>query len=99
MFQTTKTPILGMIQNMSLFVCPHCQQGTHIFGSGEGHGLGVQRSCEKYEIEFLGDVPLHEKICEDADRGKPTIVSEPESDRARAYESIMEKIGGKIGLF
>lgn len=89
-----------MIQNMSLFTCPHCQQSTHIFGSGDSHrGLGVERSCAKFGIEFLGDVPLHERICDDADRGMPTVVSEPDSSRAQAFMGIMERVGRKVELF
>lgn len=88
-----------MVQNMSLFTCPNCNHSTHIFGSGDGRGLGVERSCQKYGIEFLGDVPLHERICDDADRGMPTVVSEPDSDRAKSYSNIAERIGTKIDLF
>ena len=95
MFKTIKTPILGMVQNMSLFTCPHCQNSTHIFGAHSG----VTMACEKHDIEFLGDIPLHASICDDADRGKPTIVSEPDSDRAKAFMSIADQIGGKIGLY
>lgn len=117
MFRTTKTPILGMVQNMSLFICPHCHKGTHIFGepssssattnssslstdSAHHHqNIGVIKTCEEYDIQFLGDIPLHASICHDADRGKPTVVSEPGSERAKAYEEIMEKVGKEVGLF
>ena len=95
MFKTIKTPILGMVQNMSLFTCPHCQNSTHIFGAHSG----VTKACEKHEVEFLGDIPLHASICDDADRGKPTVVSEPNSDRAKAFGFIAEQIGKKIGLY
>jgi len=95
MFKTIKIPILGMVQNMSLFTCPHCQNSTHIFGSHSG----VTHACEKHGIEFLGDVPLHASICDDADRGKPTVISEPESERAKAFMAIADDIGGKIGLY
>jgi ATP-binding protein involved in chromosome partitioning len=56
-------------------------------------------ACEEHRIKFLGDVPLHASICDDADRGKPTVVSEPESDRAKAFMAIAEEVGGKVGLF
>ena len=80
---------------MSLFTCPHCHNSTNIFGSHSG----VTSACEEHGIQFLGDIPLHASICEDADRGKPTVVSEPESDRATAFMSIAELAGGKVGLF
>ena len=104
MFEKMKIPVLGMVQNMSLFTCPNCGTKTHVFGGGEeegegGHGIGVERACKKHGIQFLGDVPLHPKICDDADRGKPTVVSEPKSERAEAYRMIAEKVGKEIGLF
>ena len=82
-----------MIQNMSVFTCPHCNESTHIFGSE-----GVVRECSKHGIDFLGDIPLHAGICNDADRGRPTIVSEPESSRGLAFASIARNIGERIGL-
>jgi ATP-binding protein involved in chromosome partitioning len=100
MFRKTNTNILGMVQNMSLFICPHCQKGTHVFGGGDehGHAIGVQQTCGKYGVKFLGDVPLHASICHDADVGRPTVVSEPDSERAKAYMDIARTIGGDIGL-
>jgi ATP-binding protein involved in chromosome partitioning len=94
MFKTVKVPLLGMIQNMSLFTCPHCQNSTHIFGSHSG----VTHACEENGIDFLGDIPLHASICDDADRGKPTVVSEPESERAKVFMEIAERVGRKIDL-
>lgn len=95
MFKTIKTPILGMVQNMSLFTCPHCHNSTHIFGAHSG----VTKACQDHGIGFLGDIPLHASICDDADRGKPTVVAEPDSDRAKAFMAIAESVGTKIGLF
>jgi ATP-binding protein involved in chromosome partitioning len=78
-----------MIQNMSLFTCPHCQNSTHIFGSHSG----VTHACQEHGIKFLGDIPLHASICDDADRGKPTVVAEPESDRAKSFMTIAQEVG------
>jgi len=94
MFKKMDIPILGMIQNMSLFTCPHCQNSTHIFGSHSG----VTSACKQYGIGFLGDVPLHASICDDADRGKPTVVAEPESERAMVFMGIAQEVGEKCGL-
>jgi ATP-binding protein involved in chromosome partitioning len=94
MFKKTNIPILGMVQNMSLFTCPHCHNSTHIFGSHSG----VSHACEEHRIDFLGDIPLHASICADADRGKPTVVSEPESNRAKAFMGVAEEVASKIGL-
>jgi ATP-binding protein involved in chromosome partitioning len=95
MFKKTNIPILGMIQNMSLFTCPHCQNSTHIFGSHSG----VTHACQEHGIKFLGDIPLHASICDDADRGKPTVVAEPESDRAKSFMTIAQEVGEIISLF
>ncbi|MCJ1282347.1 hypothetical protein MMC26_001670 [Xylographa opegraphella] len=93
MFRKVDVPILGMIQNMSVFTCPQCNHSTHIFGSE-----GVLRECSKHSIDFLGDIPLHASICDDADRGKPTVVSEPASPRGQAFVKIADTVGRKIGL-
>lgn len=82
-----------MIQNMSVFICPHCNESTHIFGSE-----GVARACSKHNVPFLGDIPLHARICDDADRGKPTVVAEPESIRAKAFTTIAKGMAKTIGL-
>ncbi|RDL37158.1 Cytosolic Fe-S cluster assembling factor NBP35 [Venustampulla echinocandica] len=94
MFKKMNIPLLGMVQNMSLFTCPHCNSSTHIFGSHPG----VKHACEQHDVPFLGDIPLHPSICDDADRGKPTVVSEPESTRADAFMSLAQEIGRKIDL-
>jgi len=93
MMRKVNVPLLGMVQNMSIFICPHCQRSTHIFGSD-----GVTRMCKKHEVEFLGDVPLHASICDDADKGRPTVVSEPESERAKVFMRMAGDIATKIGL-
>lgn len=93
MFRTVGVPLLGMVQNMSVFCCPGCGRRTHVFGKE-----GVERTCAGSGIELLGDVPLDARICDDADRGKPTVVAEPESARGLAFLGIAEKIGRRIGL-
>ncbi|RFU76727.1 nucleotide-binding [Trichoderma arundinaceum] len=94
MFKTVGVNILGMVQNMSLFNCPHCHQDTHVFGSNKR----VEKLCQDHEIEFLGDIPLHPNIGDDGERGKPTVVSEPSSERASAFLDIARAICPKIDL-
>lgn len=94
MFKTVDVNILGLIQNMSLFKCPHCAGGTHVFGSNER----VEKMCQDHQIDFLGDIPLHPNIGEDGDRGKPTVVAEPNSERALSFMQIAKDISTKIGL-
>lgn len=85
--------LLGMVQNMSVFTCPKCNHSTHIFGSE-----GVAHACSKHDVPFLGDIPLHASICDDADRGKPTVVAEPGSGRAQAFMTIAESIAKGVKL-
>ncbi|KAI9877744.1 MAG: hypothetical protein M1830_002940, partial [Pleopsidium flavum] len=59
---------------------------------------GVVRECANHGIDFLGDIPLHASICNDADRGKPTVVAEPESERARTFMSIAEGLSKTLGI-
>jgi ATP-binding protein involved in chromosome partitioning len=93
MFRKVDVPILGMVQNMSLFTCSNCGHEDHIFGTE-----GVIRTCKEMDVRFLGDVPLHGRICRDADQGKPTIVAEPGSTRAEAFKGIAETVGKLVGL-
>ena len=82
-----------MIQNMSVFDCPHCHQKTYIFGSE-----GVRQACAKHGLDLLGDIPLHGSICLDADRGRPTVVAEPESERAKIFMGIAENLATRLGI-
>ncbi|KAH7019330.1 P-loop containing nucleoside triphosphate hydrolase protein [Ilyonectria destructans] len=94
MFKAVNVNILGLVQNMSLFQCPHCQGETHVFGSNER----VEKMCREHEIDFLGDIPLHPNIGDDAEKGKPTVVAEPTSERASAFVKIAQDICPKIDL-
>ncbi|KAM3521124.1 hypothetical protein NHJ13051_006442 [Beauveria bassiana] len=94
MFKAVNVDILGLVQNMSLFTCPHCNEGTHVFGSNER----VEKMCSEHSIEFLGDIPLHPSIGDDAEKGKPTVVAEPESERAAAFLNIAKSIVPKIEM-
>lgn len=94
MFKKVNVPLLGLVNNMSLFTCPDCGGHHHIFGPSDG----VQRVCAEHEIAFLGDVPLHQNIGSHAQEGKPTVVAEPGSERAEVFLGIARELGGKIGL-
>jgi ATP-binding protein involved in chromosome partitioning len=94
MFKTVGVDILGLVQNMSLFKCPHCAGETNIFGSNER----VERLCKEHGIDFLGDIPLHPNIGDDAERGKPTVAAEPTSDRAASFLQVAQLVLPKIGL-
>ncbi|KAK0704174.1 ParA/MinD ATPase like-domain-containing protein [Apiosordaria backusii] len=94
MFGKVGVEVLGLVKNMSLFTCPCCNTQTSVFGSGEE----IQKMCEEYGMEVLGDVPLHPNIGEDGSRGKPTVVAEPDSERARVFMEMAKRLGEKIGL-
>ena len=94
LFRKVDTKLLGLVCNMSGFKCPGCG-GTHnIFGD-----MGkIRTMCEKYELNLLGEIPLHASICEDADRGKPTVVADPGGEKAKVFNSIAEEVGRLVGL-
>jgi ATP-binding protein involved in chromosome partitioning len=103
MFSKMGIMVLGMVQNMSVFICPKCGEGTRIFSHAADDipGGGVEGKCKEMGIDFLGDVPLDENICRDADRGKPTIVAEEaagETTRTKYFESIAANVASRIGL-
>ncbi|KAK5113343.1 hypothetical protein LTR62_003442 [Meristemomyces frigidus] len=86
-------PILGMVQNMSSFTCTNCGHNHDIFGLD-----GARRKCEELGVELLGDIPLHAQICQDADRGKPTVVGSPEGPQARAFTEVMGNVAKAAGI-
>ncbi|KAI0407278.1 P-loop containing nucleoside triphosphate hydrolase protein [Xylaria palmicola] len=94
MFKKVNVPLLGLVQNMSLFCCPHCHQDTAVFGSNER----VKGMCHDHSIDLLGDIPLHQNVADDGQRGKPTVVSEPDDDRAKAFMNIAQQVASKIAL-
>jgi ATP-binding protein involved in chromosome partitioning len=91
LFRKVDVPLLGLVSNMSSYVCPTCNTPHPIFGP-----LGkIREMCERESLRLLGEIPLHPSICEDADRGKPTVVAEPEGDRAKLFG---KDVGELIGL-
>jgi ATP-binding protein involved in chromosome partitioning len=91
MFEKVGIPILGVVENMSLHICPKCGHESHIFGSG-----GAQRMCAEYGMELLGQLPLDESIREQADSGKPTVVADPDGKPAEIYRRIARRCAVKI---
>ncbi|XP_018590363.1 iron-sulfur cluster transfer protein NUBPL isoform X3 [Scleropages formosus] len=87
MFRKVNVPVLGLVQNMSVFCCPKCQTMTHIFGAD-----GARELASTLGVKVLGDVPLHVNIREMCDRGRPVVVSSPESPEAEAYRNIASAV-------
>jgi len=91
MFRKVDVPVLGLIENMSYFVCPHCGERSDIFSHG-----GARREAERLSTDFLGEIPLDIVIRETSDSGQPIVVSQPDSPHAQAYRAIADKVWAKI---
>lgn len=87
MFEKTETPVLGLIENMSGFACPHCGEHTDIFGAH-----GAKDAAAQYGIEFLGAIPLHLDIRTTTDSGTPITISHADSPQAAPYFKIAKAI-------
>ncbi|XP_054987529.1 iron-sulfur protein NUBPL isoform X2 [Sorex araneus] len=87
MFRKVHVPVLGLIQNMSVFQCPKCQHKTHIFGAD-----GARKLAQTLDLDVLGDIPLHLNIREASDTGQPIVFSQPESEEAKAYLNIAAEV-------
>ena len=92
MFRKVDVPVLGIVENMSYFLCPHCGARSDIFSHG-----GARREAEKMGAEFLGEVPLHILIRETSDDGRPIVVSHPESEHAQIFLRIAARLAEKLG--
>ena len=92
MFKRVDVPVLGLIENMSYFLCPHCGERSEIFSHG-----GARREAEKLGVPFLGEIPLDGAVRETSDAGEPIVRTEPKGTIAKAYGDIAEKIWGQIG--
>ena len=87
MFRRTEVPILGIVENMSTFVCPHCGTKTDIFSHG-----GARHEAERLGVPYLGEVPLALPIRETSDAGRPIVVADPEGPHAQAYMEIARRL-------
>ena len=91
MFKKTQVPILGVVENMSVFVCPDCGHAHHIFGHG-----GARETAEKVGAPFLGEIPLVPKIRETSDAGTPVMVAAPDGPEALAFLAVAEKVAAAL---
>ena len=87
MFRKVEVPILGLIENMSTFICPKCGEQSDIFGHG-----GARSEAERLGVPFLGEVPLHMDIRTNSDGGTPVVVSAPEGVHAETYKKIADTV-------
>ena len=87
MFRRVNVPILGIVENMSTFICPHCGTRSDIFGHG-----GARHEAERLNVPFLGEVPLDMMIRERSDSGAPVVASAPDSTFAQCYRDIAARV-------
>ncbi|GAB5387785.1 MAG: Mrp/NBP35 family ATP-binding protein [Alphaproteobacteria bacterium] len=93
MYAKTNVPVLGIIENMSHFTCPHCGERTEIFAHG-----GARDEADRMQVPFLGEIPLDPAIRLNGDAGTPVMVAEPEGPHAEAYAKVATSIAGLLKL-
>jgi ATP-binding protein involved in chromosome partitioning len=91
MFEKVGIPIIGVVENMAIHICSNCGHAEHIFGSG-----GADKMSKDYDVEVLGSLPLDIRIREQADSGKPTVVSDPDGPIAAIYRDIARKVAARV---
>ncbi len=93
MFNKLSVPIAGLVENMSYFQCPHCDEVTEIFGHGGG-----QRLSEKYDVPLLGRIPLDTHIRAGGDEGRPIVIAEPDSPVTEAFRSTARQMAARLSV-
>jgi len=93
MFDKVSIPVLGLVENMSSFICPHCRAETAIFDHG-----GARKAAEKMGIRFLGEIPLDLKVREGGDKGVPIVAGDPEGPQARAFVAMAKSVAGAVSV-
>lgn len=91
MFQRVAVPVLGVVENMSYFICPHCSTKHRIFGSGGG-----KRLADELDVPLLGEIPFFGGVLEGGDRGEPIVVSEPQTPAAEALFELAVRLKGLL---
>ena len=93
MFRRVNVPVLGIVENMSYFLCPQCGERSDIFGHG-----GAQHEADRLGVPFLGEVPLHMDIREKSDAGRPVVATDPDGPHAKIYREIAARVrDGLVG--
>ncbi len=93
MFQKVNVPILGIVENMSYYNCPHCGNRAEIFSHG-----GANREAQRFGVPFLGEIPLDTRVREGGDRGYPIVKADPDSPVAMAFVSVAEQLAARISI-
>ena len=93
MFRKLNTPVLGVIENMSAYVCSHCGQREEIFGSG-----GARAAAERMGLPFLGEIPLVTAIRQTSDAGRPIVLAAPQSPAAQAFVAVAQQLAAQVSI-
>jgi ATP-binding protein involved in chromosome partitioning len=91
MFRKVDVPVLGIVENMSYYICPKCGHRAEIFSHG-----GARLEAERLGVEFLGEIPLDAVIRETSDDGRPIVISQPDSPHAQAYRLMADRVWAKV---
>ena len=91
MFRKLNVPLIGLVENMSFYACPHCGQHDDLFGHG-----GARESAKTLELPFLGEIPLNSAVRLAGDAGEPVVVSDPESAPAKAFRETTRRMAGRL---
>jgi len=92
MFQRTGVPVLGIVENMSWFECPHCGKPTALFGTGGG-----QKLADECEIPLLAQIPLYPRVMEGGDTGRPVVAVDATSPAAKAIVALADRLAKSLG--
>lgn len=93
MFEKLNTPVVGIVENMSYYVCPHCGERDDVFGHG-----GAEEASARMNIPFLGGIPLERKVRQAGDQGSPIVVAEPDSPSAKALIQAARLLAGRLSV-
>ena len=93
MFRRLNVPILGVVENMSYFVCPHCGEKEYIFSSGGGKRIAAQLG-----VDFLGEIPLNASVREQSDLGVPQVAARPDSPESLVFKDFAFRVAGMVSI-
>jgi ATP-binding protein involved in chromosome partitioning len=93
MFEKLKVPVLGLVENMSFYCCPHCGKRDDVFGHG-----GARETAKSLEVAFLGEIPLNSDIRQTGDEGHPVVLAKPDSPAAQALRQCARLTAGRLSV-
>ena len=93
MFKPLQSPLLGLVENMSHFICPHCGEREDIFDTG-----GAERAAERLNFPFLGAIPLATNVRKTSDAGRPIVIAEPDSPAAQAFQKSARNMAAQVSI-